>query len=215
MELDNPEKSARLVLTPEENAAAVLRLSGIKGISFDILDEMRRNLLNDFSRSSCVWHGCDPYTTPAVVGIDADGTLSNCGRVNKEGVNYRKSDSPGRERLVGLYRTPYREGGCGGCRFFLACKGQCPGTGEGGDWRNRTSHCGTLLILFEKLEQDLLMEGKKPVSQWENREDLERAIVEPVSSAHGDVHEDWHADVPHGDIWHVPVGRPDDENAVG
>lgn len=209
MELDNPEKSRRLVLTPEENATAVQRLSAIKGLDVDLLSEMRRNLLNDFSHSSCVWRGCDPYTTPAVVGIDADGTLSNCGRVNKDGVNYRKSDTPSNERVLALYRTPYSEGGCGGCRFFLACKGQCPGTGEQGDWRNRTSHCATLLLLFTKLERELVLEGKEPVSLRKDRVSLEESYLESGSQSHGDSHEDWHGDIPHGDSWEVPVGRPE------
>jgi uncharacterized protein len=209
MELDNPTKTRKLVLTAEEGANAVLRLSSIRGLDVDLLNEMRRNLLNDFSSSSCIWHGCDPYTTPAVVGIDADGTLSNCGRVNKNGVNYRKADTPGNERVLGLYRTPYNQGGCKGCRFFLACKGQCPGTGLKGDWRNRTEHCETLLILFQALETELVTAGKEPISLRTDRKVLEEQYLQAGVGTHADWHEDWHADVPHGDTWLVPVGRPE------
>lgn len=192
MELDNPDKSSRLLLTPEEEANAILVLSQIEGIEFDFLSDMRKALLNE--NTSCTWSGCDPYTTSAVVGIDADGSLSNCYRTSKNGVNYRKSSSPGRERIHSLYRTPYDQGGCKGCRFFAACKGHCPGTGIDGDWRNRTSHCRTLLILFQKVEQDLLLEGKKPISLWTDREVGKRSVE------HGDQH---------GDMYFAPVGRPE------
>jgi len=214
MELDNPDKSRKLVLTAEENATAVLRLSAIQRFDVDLYQEMKRNLQDDFSRSSCIWNGCDPYTTPAVVGIDSDGTLSNCGRVNKGPHNYRKADTPGRERVIGLYATPYEDGGCKGCRFFLACKGQCPGTGINGDWRNRTEHCGTLMILFEQMEKELIAEGKTPTSLREDRETLEKSYLSGSgSSSHTDWHEDWHGDVPHEDtphanVYQVPVGRP-------
>lgn len=215
MELDNPDKSRKLVLTAEENATAILRLSAIENLDVDLISDMRRNLENDFSRSSCIWHGCDPLTTPAVIGIDADGTLSNCGRVNKGGVNYRKSPTPGRERVIALYNTPYEKGGCKDCRFFLACKGQCPGTGIDGDWRNRTEHCGTLMILFEQLEKELVAAGKVPISLSPDREKLVQDYLSSgtTKDSHADWHEDWHGDVPHGDsdhgdIYQVPVGRP-------
>ena len=60
---------------------------------------------------------------------------SNCGRTNKDGVDYLKSDHQGYERYIALYNTPHEHGGCKGCRFFLMCKGQCPGTAIDGDWQ--------------------------------------------------------------------------------
>jgi uncharacterized protein len=110
-------------------------------------------LLGEDGRTSCIWLGCDPYTTNAVRGIEGDGQYSNCGRVNKNGINYVKSDTKGFERYIALYKTPQKYGGCKGCRFFLMCKGNCPGTSIAGDWRNRSEYCKIWKTLYRKIEK--------------------------------------------------------------
>ena len=85
--------------------------------------------------------GLNTDTTRAVQGIEGTGRLSNCGRTNKDGVDFVKAATPGYERYIALYQTPQDQGGCSGCRFFIFCKGQCPGTAMNGDWRNKTEHC--------------------------------------------------------------------------
>ena len=74
-------------------------------------------------------------------GIEGTDQRSNCGRTNKDGIDFVKSDREGFERYLALYYTPQEYGGCKDCRFFLMCKGQCPGTAIDRDWRNRTEHC--------------------------------------------------------------------------
>ena len=92
---------------------------------------MRKSLLQE-SGANCVWNFCDPYTTPAVRGVDGQGTRGNCGRTNKDGVPYEKSAVAGHERQLALYLTPQEHGGCAECRFFVPCGGgSCPGEGEG------------------------------------------------------------------------------------
>lgn len=128
---------------------------------------------------SCTWAGCDPYTTRAVRGIEGQGQRSNCGRTNKDGIDYVKAAESGFERYLALYQTPQECGGCKNCRFFLMCKGQCPGTGIHGDWRNRTEHCEVWKALFTALEQELLEENIVPVSQNHGkRTELERSAME-------------------------------------
>ncbi len=56
------------------------------------------------------------------------------------------------DRYVKLYQTPQAHGGCAGCRFFLMCKGHCPGTAIEGDWRNRTGALQRLVQPVERLE---------------------------------------------------------------
>src|SRR5687767_16009133 len=113
-------------------------------------------LLQDEKASvTCVWNACDPYTTSAVRGVDGDGSLTNCGRTFKDGIPYRKASTVGRERQLVLHNTPQELGGCKGCRFFFACKGYCPGTALGGDWRKRTEHCRVLYSLFERFEEEI------------------------------------------------------------
>jgi hypothetical protein len=97
-------------------------------------------------------------------------------------------------------------GGCGGCRFFLACGGgNCPGEGEGGDWRNRTVHCETLIALFEDLEDELFAQGKEPISMSLRRPALEAALIGKWTGRPSDslsIGNQPHGDAPHGDVEH-------------
>ena len=84
-------------------------------------------------------------------------------------------------RYLSLYHTPQEFGGCKDCRFFLMCKGQCPGTGINGDWRNRTEHCEVWKALYTVLERELESEGKMPLSSSPERIGLERAALDTWS----------------------------------
>jgi len=148
-----------LRLTVDETLYALEQLDKLekelKSLKFDLFNEMRKTLSGDYN-VSCIWTGCDPLTTPAVQAIDADGSLVNCGRTNKDGVNWLKSKTWDNLRSRVLWSTPFEYGGCKGCKFFLACRGECPGTGINGDWRNRTEHCEVLYKLFEKFEKEVV-----------------------------------------------------------
>jgi radical SAM protein with 4Fe4S-binding SPASM domain len=159
--------------------------------------------------TTCVWNHCDPLTTEAVHGINPNGELSNCGRTNKDGVNWVKGDRPGYERYHALYHTPQEFGGCQGCRYFMFCKGHCPGTAIDGDWRNRTVNCRLWYGLFERIERDC-----DPGMAEDVRRYLEPRILAMghADVPHGDAHADsWdHMDVPHGDEHrdHTDADRP-------
>jgi uncharacterized protein len=109
--------------------------------------------------------------------VEGNGQSSNCGRTNKDGIDFIKAETPGFERYLALYHTPQEHGGCRGCRFFLMCKGQCPGTALGGDWRNRTEHCEVWKTLFERVEAELVARGSAPLSLHELRPSLEEAML--------------------------------------
>lgn len=179
-------------------------LVGFKHVS--PFDDMRKSLMQE-SGSHCTFNFCDPYTTASVRGIDGQGTRSNCGRTNRDGISYVKGDKAGFERYLSLYLTPMDQGGCGGCRFFLACGGgNCPGEAEGGDWRAKTVHCETLFSIFEQTERELFAEGKTPISMSIQRPLLEYqklagwAGITPLRS--GDRP---HGDIPHGDHTDAPA----------
>lgn len=211
LEVDNDKVKAKLALTPAENIRALEELRRVG--EHDLYNDARKMLLGDDSNVSCIWNGCDPLTTRAVRGVNADGTLSNCGRTNKDGVNWQKADREGSERYFALYHTPQKFGGCQDCRYFAFCKGQCPGTAIDGDWRNRSDQCLVWYSIFQTVEKELISEGLIPVTL--NREKLkaleEKVIrVTPITqtdhgdshgdSAHGDSsHGDAHGDAPHGD----------------
>lgn len=121
---------------------------------------------------------CDPYTTDAVQGINGKGEQSNCGRTNKDGVDFVKAEQKGYERYVGLYHAPQETGGCSGCRFFMMCKGDCVGTGQGGDWRNKTTHCEVNKTLYSYFEKLMVKMGMTPLSLHPKRKELEALMVD-------------------------------------
>ncbi len=163
------EDTEQLSLTSDENVVALRRFLDLerRGWSVDFFEDMRRLLVGRDEKVSCVWAACDPLSTAAVRGIEAEGELSNCGRTNKLGVDFLKADTGGHERQLVLYATPQAYGGCQDCRFFAMCKGQCPGTALSGDWRNRSDHCEVYKALFTDLEQELIAKGERPISASE------------------------------------------------
>jgi uncharacterized protein len=165
----------------------------LHNLQFENLKEYVTLLKRDGGHTYCVWHACDVLTTPAVQGIDGQGQKTNCGRANKDGINWLKADVGGIERQKALYNTPYLYGGCKGCRFFLMCKGECPGTGLDGDWRNRTEHCQVIMAIFEHYENLMLELGETPASLHPDRLKWEREFLSGPPSTGS------HADSPHGD----------------
>jgi uncharacterized protein len=156
LEKDDTAGAEGLPLTDTENIAALRRLRalepGFKSLRFDLF------------AATCIFQACDAYATQAVVGVEGDGSLGNCGRTNKDGVGYLKAGRAGYERQINLHRTAWGDGGCKDCRFFLMCKGNCPGTAIDGDWRLRSSDCAVWFALFEDIEGELLVDGE---DAWE------------------------------------------------
>jgi uncharacterized protein len=182
LEVDAPHIRQQYTLSTEENVEAILSFLNLerqelKTLKFDLFRDMRNLLLGRDETVSCVWKACDPYTTRAVQGVEGSGQISNCGRTNKDGIDFVKADTEGFERYLVLYQTPQQDGGCKDCRFFLMCKGQCPGTAIDGDWRNRTEYCDVWKRLYEHLETSLSKEGLEPVSTRADRERLERFFI--------------------------------------
>lgn len=202
--LEREQGKEHLALNDDETIFAFQELYNQNSRAQPFLDIY--NLLTDENpKVSCIWNHCDPLTTDAVQGVGPDGEKSNCGRVNKDGVNWVKADTPGSERYSALYNTPQEHGGCKDCRFFFGCKGQCPGTAIDGDWRNRTRDCQIWYHLFEMIEKEILLSKRMPVTrnlQWLRY--AEKKILEVGS--HGDSphqdspHGDAHGDSPHIDV---------------
>jgi uncharacterized protein len=182
LEAENEDIRTRYALSVEENIAALTSFADLQSelslLKFDVFADMRQMLLGQDTGVACVWSACDPYTTQAVQGVEGQGQRSNCGRTNKEGIDFAKAGKPGFERYLALYATPQEHGGCRDCRFFLMCKGQCPGTAIDGDWRNRTEHCEVWQTLYARLEADLVAQGLTPLSLRPERQDLENAHLE-------------------------------------
>jgi uncharacterized protein len=209
LEIDHPSVAREYGLTDDETLAAFHRLatleSGLEHLRFDVFEDIRRLLRGQDDNVTCTWGACDPYTTAAVQAINGQGVRSNCGRTNKDGVDWVKASAPGFERYLALYHTPYRDGGCQDCRFFAMCKGQCPGTAIDGDWRNRSAQCGLWMGLFETIEAEMMAAGEIPLSMAPRRLEVEQQLVDgwarglnlrASSEPHGDAP---HGDAPHGD----------------
>lgn len=146
-------------------------------VKLDVFSDLTRLMQGKDEDATCVWRGCDPYTTAAVRGVDGDGRQSNCGRTNKAGIDFLKADHAGYERSFSLYHTPQEFGGCEGCRFFLLCRGNCPGTAIDGDFRNRSEHCELWFALFERFEQHFIQKGETPFSLSADRELVEQEYL--------------------------------------
>jgi uncharacterized protein len=186
LEVDTPSIRKKYSLTDRENIEALQSFAelerNLNRLKFDLFEDMRNMLSANDNRSTCIWNACDPYTTAAVRGIEGNGQSSNCGRTNKDGIDFTKSDLVGFERYLALYQTPQQYNGCKDCRFFLACKGQCPGTSIDGDWRNRTEHCNVWKALLRQIEEEMLDQGQIPISANPLRREVERHFLVTWSS---------------------------------
>jgi uncharacterized protein len=182
LEVDDEQIRKKYALSPSENIEALNSFANIEQelskLKFDVFTDMKNLLLGKDNSATCVWTACDPYNTQAVRGVEGMGQTSNCGRTNKDGIDYLKADSFAFYRYLCLYNTPREYGGCKGCRFFLMCKGQCPGTAIAGDWRNRSEYCAVWERLFSQLEQELVKAGKEPIfMQSSLRKQVETILV--------------------------------------
>jgi uncharacterized protein len=186
LEVESPAIRAKYALSTAENVVALSSFHAIEKelapLKLDVFGDMRNMLLGRDNSTTCVWNACDPYTTRAVRGIEGSGQRSNCGRTNKDGIDFVKAASEGFERYLALYHTPQEHGGCAGCRFFLMCKGQCPGTSIDGDWRNRTEHCDLWKTLYRQLEEEMLDQGIEPLSSRGQRKQVEDRWIEACAA---------------------------------
>ena len=182
LEVEDPIVREHYALSDVENIEALLRFarlqSKLQRMQFDVFRDMQQMLLGTDKYTTCVWNACDPLTTHAVRGIEGHGQRTNCGRTNKDGIDFVKAGQDGYERYIALYNTPQKFGGCQGCRFFLMCKGQCPGSSIDSDWRNRTDQCEIWKTLYEWMEAELLSRGHLPLSLLETRSAIEQRFLE-------------------------------------
>ncbi|WP_238915816.1 radical SAM protein [Clostridium sp. YIM B02555] len=181
LEIESESIRQQYSLSDEENISALLKFielqEELKYINIDIIDEIKNELLGKDRSTSCVWHCCDPYATQSVKGIDDSIFMYNCGRTNKDGVDFIKANKEGFQRYIALYNTPQEYGGCMGCRFFIICKGQCPGTALNGDWRNKSELCNVLKELFSHLENTLLKNGEHTITEEPTRYYIEKKLL--------------------------------------
>lgn len=176
------EVAAKWQLTIEEMLGFYNDLQNLEpdlpGMEFEIFKQQRAMLLGDDGDTTCIWKACDPWATRSVDGIDPVGTLVNCGRSNLDGVEWLKTEPVSYIRQLLLYETPWAAGGCQGCRFFLMCKGYCPGTAIDEDWRNRSGLCELIRHMLAQEEDRLIDSGKVPLSQAGDRVAIETKLLE-------------------------------------
>lgn len=169
-------------LSIEESIQAFLSFAKLEQelttLTFDVFQDIRNLLLGQDNGTSCIWNACDPYTTDAVQGIGGSGQSSNCESTNTDGINFTKSTTEGFERYLALYHTPQKDGGCKGCRFFLMCKGQCPGEAIDGDWRNHSEDCDVWKGLFRYFEEEMIQQGLIPLSVRSDRKQIEKIFLD-------------------------------------
>ena len=181
MEVENPTMREKYALSTEETVQALRRLrkarKQLSSVTLTLIEDLELLLRGQDGNAKCIWQACDPYTTRAVRGLDGQGERNKCSRVNKDGVDYLSTGREGFERYLALYHTPQDAGGCQGCRFFLMCRGQCPGTAIGGDWRNKSEQCQTWITVFTEIEAELVAKGVTPLSLRPERHDVEAEML--------------------------------------
>jgi uncharacterized protein len=180
LEVENQMMREKFALSTDETAYALRRLrearKQLSAVTLTLIDDLEQLLLGQDSGAKCIWHACDPYTTRAVKGLDGQGERGKCSRVNKDGVDYLPAEREGFERYLALYQTPQDAGGCQGCRFFLMCRGQCPGTAIAADWRNKSEQCPTWFAVFAEIEAELVARGVTPLSLRPERLEIEAEL---------------------------------------
>lgn len=177
------------VLTQKENIEAFLDLAEFfeRPENQDLKYEPFNNyyvalVREDFNYLTCFLNRCDPMNTQAVYGIEGDGALSNCGRTNKEGIDWYKADDFYFERYISLYYSPHEIHGCQGCRFFMLCGGGCPGEAIDGDFRNKTIHCATMKALLGYYEKVAVSKGIVPWTKRPDRKMKELIMIDNLKN---------------------------------
>lgn len=183
LEVDETMKDAEVnVLSQEENAKAFLEIAEFLEENSDLdwnpFSDMKQILNARDGNTTCYWNNCDPLNTQAVYGIEGDGSISNCGRTNKEGIGWYKADDNNYARYIALYHTPDEMGGCKGCRFWMACGGSCPGEAQNNDFRNKTIHCHTMKTMLSFYEEELEKNGIEPITKSAKRMAIEELILD-------------------------------------
>jgi uncharacterized protein len=185
-----------LQLSYEDTVVALkrfYRLHENTNLDFDIFKEMESKLRGG-DGGCCIYNGCDPMNTQAVDGLDHNGEPTNCGRTNKEGIDFLKAEPRLRMRDWILSTTPQKDNGCKGCEYWYACHGNCSGSGIDGDWRNRSTHCEVLRFLFQYILE------KKDITLLSPEEKIETLpFCGHGDREHGDKHGDHSDNRPHGD----------------
>lgn len=183
LEVDSAEAES-LSLTKEENEAAFIKLAEFfdrpenQDLYYDPFKEIENMQKSKDMNAHCIWKSCDPMNTQSVYGIESNGQLSNCGMVNKEGIEWTKAEDQSFMRDLILYQTEPEFGGCKGCEYFVMCNGYCPGSSVGGDWRNKTGFCSSLKKMFKYYEEKIENQGHIPYSKRPDREDIERRYID-------------------------------------
>jgi uncharacterized protein len=166
------------VLTQDENIEAFLELANFfkknTELSWKPFNDMQNMVKGEDEDVTCYWNFCDHMDTKAVYGIEGDGDLSNCGRTNKEGIDWYKADTSSYARYISLYNTPDELGGCQGCRFWITCGGSCVGEAENSDFRNKTIHCKTMKSMQTFYEGELEAQGIVPITKSSNLKQIEQ-----------------------------------------
>lgn len=171
-----------LELTQEENIEAFVKMAEFFAerphLRWRPFADVPKLLSGNDRDTTCFWNYCDNGDTNAVYGIEGNGALSNCGRTNKEGIDWYKADRRSYARYVSFYNTPDEMGGCKGCRFWMVCGGSCPGEAQQNDFRNKTIHCKTQKALLGHYENLMEAEGQTPVTKSPIRPMIEQILVE-------------------------------------
>jgi len=115
------------------------------------------DLMLGMESSICTFNGCDPWHTTSEEPLFEDGSRGNCLRAAAavDGIACLAADKRFDSRSIILPKLSQENGGCAKCEWWAICRGGCPGTAIGEDWRLRTRFCEGWKTLFQYLDTKL------------------------------------------------------------
>ncbi|RKX99547.1 hypothetical protein DRP77_13100 [Candidatus Poribacteria bacterium] len=140
-------------LTPEEVGRVWIYLyRRLRKIGWECAWSPFRDFINALKGKTgqvVCWLGCcDPWLTKACHPIFPDGTTGLCDRTFIRGLYLRPEGQPLEIRAEILKETD-----CKGCKWWGYCHGGCPYDAVDNDWRNKSSLCPAIKMLFEEISR--------------------------------------------------------------
>ena len=188
LERDGVYAKRKLAMTAEENTNALLTVydaakEGFPELDIDVFADIRRLLTGaDHVNMTCCFRGCDAYATPSCHKVTPQGEVGGCLRTVKDGKSYKRAVDTAFERSRLLYEVSQAENGCRECRWFIFCRGHCPGSAIDGDWRNRSADCTVYKNLFSRIEEEIEEWGERPVSKHPDLKQLELDLIDCLTN---------------------------------
>ena len=162
------------------------------GLCWDPFGDIVKALRNE--GPVCTFRECDPFSSSSAMVILADGSITNCMRLNSEEILLRDPQVYHTRDEI-LKNVPQQFGGCKDCPYWVSCHGGCSSNGIHNDWRNRDYLCPLWKALFGYFKKILFVcLDSSVIPATSQPTDIQRSQKDGVSDG-----KHIHGDSPYGD----------------